>query len=180
VGMNKKERLLELIRKNTVRGKIRLSSGRISDYYIDCRMVSLDPEGATLIGEILFDMLKNEDMDAVGGPTLSAVPIITALAVVSYQRGRPIPVFIIRKEKKRYGRRKVIEGLLEKNSRVVIVDDVATTGNSLINAINAVREEGCEVKRVVVIVDREESARDRLREMGYKLESIFNVREILK
>lgn len=178
--MDKRERLLELIRENTTKSNVKLSSGRSSNYYIDCRMVTLNPEGAALVAEILFDILKDENIDAVGGLTLGADPICGAFSVISYQKGRPIPTFIVRKEKKEHGRQKRIEGNLKKGSKVAIIDDVATTGNSLLTAINAVAEEGCRVQRVIVIVDRNEGAKEKLSEKGYELESIFRADEILK
>lgn len=179
--MNKRERLLELIKEKALfRETITLSSGKKSDYYIDCRLITMDPEGATLISEIFFDMLKDKRVDSLGGPTIGADPIAGSFAVVSHQHGKPIPTFIIRKGQKTHGKQKTVEGPLRKGSRVAIVDDVATTGKSLLNAIQAVEEYGCEVEAVLVVVDRLEGAKEILAERGYELLSIFTKKDLLE
>lgn len=159
---------------------ITLTSGRKSNYYIDCRLITLNPEGATLTAEILFDTLKEKEIDAFGGLSIGADPICGAFSVISYQKGRPIPTFIIRKKQKKHGKQKLIEGPLKKGSRVVIVDDVATTGNSLLGAIDIVEDFGCKVLEVIVLVDRLEGAREKLAKKGYELKSIFTREDLLK
>lgn len=165
--------------KALFREPITLSSGKKSDYYIDCRLITMDPEGATLIAEIFFDMISGRGVVSLGGPTIGADPIVGAFAVISHQRGQPIPTFIIRKEQKKHGTMKPIEGPLKKGSKVAIVDDVATTGNSLIRAIQTVEEYGCDVDAVIVVVDRFEGARELLSERGYELMSIFTRDDLL-
>ena len=175
----KKEKLLELIKeKALVVGEIKLASGKTSNYYIDCRKITLDPLGVYLTAEILFDKLKDDDIHALGGLTLGADPICGAFAVVSYLNNKPIQTFIVRKELKKHGTMKAIEGNLEPKSKVAIVDDVATTGGSIIKTIKAVEEQGCTVQRVIVLVDREEGAKENLAEKGYKLESIFSRKDL--
>lgn len=171
--------LLNLIKKEALSNQsVKLSSGRQSSYYIDCRLVTLDPAGSLAIAEIIFDMLRGEEIDAFGGPTLGADPICGSLAAVSQQKGNPIRSFIIRKEPKAHGKSKWIEGPLKTGSRVAIFDDVATSGGSLLKAIKAVEEMDCKVVRVIVLVDRGEGAGEKLAEEGYKLEAIFTKEDL--
>ncbi|HDH41756.1 MAG TPA: orotate phosphoribosyltransferase [Candidatus Altiarchaeales archaeon] len=179
--MNKRERLLKLIRERALSmAPITLRSGRKSNYYIDCRLITLSPEGATLTAEILFDALKEKEIDALGGLSIGADPICGAFSVISYQKGKPIPTFIIRKKQKEHGKQKLIEGPLKNGAKVVIVDDVATTGSSLLKAIDVVEDYGCKVLEVIVLVDRLEGAREKLTKRGYELKSIFTREDVLK
>lgn len=179
--MNKRKRLLELIKQEALSIKpIILSSGKKSDYYIDCRLITMHPEGAALIADIFFDMLADKEVDALGGLTIGADPIAGAFAAISFQRNRPIPTFIVRKEQKKHGTQKLVEGPLKKGMKVAIVDDVATSGGSLLSAIFAVEEFGCKVVSVMVVVDRMEGGKEALSEKGYKLESIFSKDDLLK
>jgi len=174
-----RQRLLELIKREAVfKGKFTLSSGKESSYYIDLRLVTLSPEGSYLIAEVLFDILKNEDIDAIGGLTMGADPICAAFSALSFIKGKPIPAFIVRKEEKRHGKTKAIEGPLEKGSRVVVIDDVATTGESLIKAIDAAKREGCTIAKVMSILDRGEGAAETLSAHGYKLVSIYGNKDL--
>jgi orotate phosphoribosyltransferase len=179
--VNKKERLLELIKQEALSIKpIILSSGKKSDYYIDCRLITMHPEGAALIADIFFDMLKDKKIDALGGLTMGADPIAGAFAAVSFQRGRPIPTFIVRKEQKKHGTQKLVEGPLKTGMKVAIVDDVATSGGSLLAAIKGVEESGCSVAAVMVVVDRMEGGAEALAEKGHVLESIFTRDDLLR
>ncbi len=172
---DKRKRLLELVKESALStGEITLSSGKKSGYYIDCRRITLDPEGAYLVAEILLDMFRGAGIDAAGGLTLGADPICGALAAVSFLEGDPLPTFIVRKTPKKHGTRKAIEGSLKAGSRVAVVDDVATSGNSLMHVIDAVENMDCEVSKVVVIVDRGEGAKKNIAGRGYRLESIFS------
>lgn len=176
---DKKSRLLELIKKEALfKGKFVLASGRESDYYIDLRLITLTPEGIYLIAEILFNLLKDDDIDFLGGPTLGADPICGAFSAISYLRGKPTPSFIVRKEEKKHGKAKEIEGPLKRGARVAIVDDVATTGGALIKALIAVKDADCEVVRIISIVDRGEGAKERLAKEGYELLPIFNKHDL--
>ncbi len=175
-----KGRLLTLIKKKALKlGLITLSSGKKSNWYVDLRLITLDSEGAYLIGKILYAFLENEKIDALGGPTMGADPLCGAFAVVSYLHNTPISTFIIRKEPKKHGRLLQIEGSLKKGSKVVIVDDVSTSGGSLLKAIDVVEKEGCEVIKVVTILDREEGAKEKLAQAGYQLSSIFTKKDLL-
>jgi orotate phosphoribosyltransferase len=160
----KRERLLELLRTFSFQEReVVLSSGRRSNFYIDCKQVSLDAEGATLIGE-LFHAVINEvagEAVAVGGLTLGADPLATATSVVSFQRGRPRPAFIVRKEPKGHGTNQWLESTkLPAGASVVIVEDVVTTGASTLKAIERVREAGLRVIHAVGLVDRLEGGRE--------------------
>ncbi|RLB10957.1 MAG: orotate phosphoribosyltransferase [Deltaproteobacteria bacterium] len=177
--MSKREVLKRLLVEDAVELKeVILSSGKRSNYYIDGRMVSTTPEGAPVIADIIKEMIGDVVIDAVGGPTIGADPILGALAGKGYYR-----TFIIRKEPKEHGLGKWIEGqLTEEDKRVVIIDDVATTGGSIIKAIKTLKSEfpQIDVVKVIVLVDREEGASERLREEGYKVESIFKAKELVE
>lgn len=178
--MEMRQRLLELIRAHTTHTSVVLSSGRSSNVYVDCRMVTLHPEGALLSARALLELLDATGWraDAIGGPTLGADPICGALAVVSQLQGRPIPTFIVRKEKKPHGRGRRIEGPIPESARVVLVDDVATTGSSLLMACRAVCEEGHTVVGAMVLVDRNEGATEALGDEGIPLRSVFSLQDI--
>ena len=175
-----KERLRELFLEIGAlkKGDFLLSSGRRSNYYLDARLVSLHPQGAYLIANIILHMLEKEDIDALGGPTLGADPIAAAVAVLSYEKGAPLPAFIVRKAAKEHGLQRQIEGaILKKGSRVVLVDDVVTSGKSLIEAKNALSEQGVEVVRAITIVDRLEGAAENLSCVGVRLSPILTIRD---
>jgi len=155
------QRLLDIIKRESfIKGDFILSSGARSSYYFDGKMTSLTPEGAYLLGKILFNLLKDTDIQAIGGPTIGADPIVAAVAVISHLEGKPIPAFLVRGEQKEYGTRKRIEGHLPKGGKVAIVDDAMTRGGSLRQAIGAVEAEGCTVAKVIAVVDRREGAED--------------------
>lgn len=176
---NHRNRLLELIKEEAVfKGDYTLSSGKKSSYYIDLRLITMSAEGAYLIANILFDELKEEKIDAIGGLTLGADPIAAAYAAISFMRGKPASAFIIRKEEKKHGKGKLIEGPLKKGARVVVVDDVATSGGSLIKGIDAVEREGCKVVKVMCIVDRSEGASSELAKMGHPLHALYNLKDL--
>ncbi|MCM8789432.1 MAG: orotate phosphoribosyltransferase [Candidatus Omnitrophica bacterium] len=175
-----KLKLLELLKKEAVKkGEFVLSSGRKSNYYLDGRVITLTPEGAYLVANIILEMLKDEEIDGVGGPTLGADPIVGAIAAISHINNIPLKTFIVRKAAKEHGMQRKIEGpQLKKGSSVILVDDVATTGKSLIEAKDALEESGIKVSRAIVIVDRNEGAAENLRQSGIELVPIFNIRDI--
>jgi orotate phosphoribosyltransferase len=179
--MDERERLLELLRTRALRrGKITLSSGRVSDYYVDAREVVLHPEGAYLTGRLILDMIDSEAA-AVAGMTLGADPIVAAVSVVGHLGGRDLPALIIRKEAKGHGTGKFVEGpTLPQGSKVAVVDDVVTTGSSLIKSIERLKGEGYEPIQAIAILDREEGGSERLADVGYRLESIFTRSELLE
>jgi orotate phosphoribosyltransferase len=156
-----REQLLALLATNSLRlGEFTLSSGARSDYYIDCRTTTLDAQGAELTGRVLLDLFRRQGWEpqAVGGLTLGADPLVVATAVISAQVGTPIHGFLVRKSEKAHGMGRRIEGFQEKGAKVVIVDDVCTTGSSTIHAIEAAREFGFNVIGAACLVEREEAA----------------------
>jgi orotate phosphoribosyltransferase len=174
-----KSRLLALLEKEALkRGSFVLSSGKRSPYYLDGRVLTLTPEGAFLVASIILEMIKGEDIDAVGGPTLGADPIVGAVACLSHINRIPLKTFIVRKAAKEHGTQRRIEGpALSKNSKVILVDDVATTGSSLVEAKQALEKEGITAQTAIVIVDRNEGAFKNLAEAGLKLESLFTIKD---
>jgi orotate phosphoribosyltransferase len=156
-------------------GQFTLSSGKKSDHYYDGRKLSQYPESSYLLGEEIFDMISGLDFDAIGGLEVSAISLVTAVTVVSYIKGRPINSFWVRKEPKKHGTRKLIEGQFKSNSKVIIVDDVITEGSSIQKTIDAVRAEGCDVVKIVVVVDRHEGGSDRLKAKGYDFKAILDL-----
>ncbi len=171
-----KERLRNLIREVSLTfGDFLLASGERSNYYIDLRMTSLHPEGLALASSLLADMLR-EDVDAVGGMGLGAYPLVSGIILETYRRGRPVKGFLIRKEKKAYGRGKKVEGWLERGQRVALVEDVVTTGGSLLRAAGEVEAAGGEVVQVLAVLDR--GGGPRITPL-YPFSSIFTVEEIL-
>jgi orotate phosphoribosyltransferase len=155
-----RQQLLSLIAKISFRlGNFTLSSGIKSDYYIDCRTTTLHAQGAALTGQVFLELFGQQGWhpQAIGGLTLGADPIVTAVAVISAQANTPIHGFLVRKAEKAHGTGQRIEGFQEKGARVVIVDDVCTTGSSTIQAIHAAREFGFNVIAVACLVEREEA-----------------------
>jgi orotate phosphoribosyltransferase len=177
-----RERLLDILKERSVEwGTFVLASGKTSTIYFDGKQTTLHPEGAYLIGKILFEMLRNAKVDAVGGMTLGADPIVTSIALVSFIEGKPIPAFIIRKEPKKHGKGLWIEGKgnLSKGSPIAIIEDVVTTGKTTLEAISRAREEGLKVVKVLAVVDREEGGRETLAKEGLELEAIFKKSDIM-
>lgn len=187
--MNEKERttlrqqLLKKLRDSFVYSNdpiFTLSSGRESHFYIDCKKVTLDAEGATWVGLLILDMISDLEVDAIGGRTIGADPIATAVSVLSYESGSPISAFIIRKDPKIYGKQRYVEGTLNRETKVVVVDDVLTGGQSSERTIEILREVGCDVVKVIALVDRKEGGRERLEKLGLEVESLFTVEDLLK
>jgi orotate phosphoribosyltransferase len=176
-----KLRLKALLKKEALKkGRFVLSSGKISDYYLDGRVITLTPEGAYLVANIILELIKDKNIHAVGGPTLGADPIVGAIAVLSHLKNLPLKTFIVRKNAKDHGTKRQIEGpALKKNSRVILVDDVATTGKALIESRQALRQGGIRVIEAIVIVDRNEGARENLAKAGLKLKAIFSRPELI-
>jgi orotate phosphoribosyltransferase len=179
--MDARVRLLEIVRERSYEDReVTLASGRTSAFYIDGKQTTLDPEGAYLVGKVFYEMIKGK-AEAIGGPTLGADPIVTAVALTSHQEGRPIAAFIIRKEPKGHGKGLWIEGdkALKKGARVAIVEDVVTTGGSLLKAIGVAEEHGLVVVQALTLVDREEGGKEQLAAEGYTLEAVFTRGEIV-
>jgi len=181
---NMKKRLIELILEKAFKYSeepvFRLVSGRMSNYYFNCKAVTLYPEGMYLIGNIIFDFIKDLDVRGIGGLTLGADPIAYAVAYTSYLKGKPIEAFVVRKTAKSHGTMQWIEGNVKKGDRVVIVDDVITTGKSTIEAINMAKEEGLDIIKVIALIDRQEGGREAIEALGYKLDSIITRDDVME
>jgi orotate phosphoribosyltransferase len=180
------ERLRDLMQRHCFRyGDFTLSSGRKSNYYYNGKRVTLRPSAARLIGEALVDVLLASGAEAVGGPALGAVPIACAAGAAALERGRDLPVFIVRTEQKQYGARDLVaepyadegEDLLTEGTLVAIVEDAITTGGSVQKALDAVEALGCKVTLVAVLVERHEGGGDALRSKGYDVLSLFRADE---
>jgi orotate phosphoribosyltransferase len=156
-----------------------LASGRQSNFYFNCKPTTLDPEGMNLIGEVIFDMIQDAPVTAAGGLTLGADPIANALAVISFQKGKPVKSFIVRKDVKDHGTKSAIEGNVTAGERVVIIDDVITTGGSTITAIEQARKAGLIVDRVITLIDREEGGRENILQHADCVQSVFTRTEIM-
>lgn len=179
-----KERLAEIVIERSFQYRddppFTLASGKTSNFYFNCKPTALDPEGMNLIGNIIFDMLENSEITATGGLTLGADPIANALSVISYQRGKPIKSFIVRRDVKKHGTKGKIEGDVKKGEKVAILDDVITTGGSTITAIERAREAGLEIDRVIALIDREEGGRENIEKYVKRVDSVFTRTEIMK
>ncbi len=177
------ERLRELVRTLSYReGTFTLTSGKKSDFYIDCKQTTLSAEGAYLCGRLMYQALVEApgEFRAIGGMTLGADPLVTAASVVSFLEGNPVPAFIIRKEPKGHGTGSWIEGKsnIEQGSPVALVEDVVTTAGTLIKAIDRTEQEGFKVSHVITLVDRQEGGRELLKKAGYDLIALFTKDDI--
>ena len=158
-----REALLQQIKdKAVVRGTVVLSSGREADYYVDLRRITLDSEAAPLVGQIMLDLTAEFDFDAVGGLTMGADPVATAMLHVAAARGRRLDAYVVRKAAKAHGMQRRIEGPEIKGRRVLVVEDTSTTGGSPLTAVEAVREAGAEVVAVATIMDRDTGAGEKI------------------
>lgn len=178
-------RLADIIRKRSFgRGEITLASGRKSDFYFNLKPTMLDPEGAALLAELSLDALKDDKIDYIGGLEMGAVPIAGAIAQLSWLKGHPIAAFFVRKKPKEHGARLAVEGLAKGESlagkRIVIVEDVTTTGGSAIKAVDAVKDAGGEVVLVFTMVDRDEGATEAFAEAGIPFRALYKAGEFLK
>ena len=180
--MNKKKELLTLLKKEAyLKKRVTLSSGRISNFYIDVRKISLSPKGVYLISHLIFTLLKDKKISAIGGPTLGADPIVGGICYLVYKNKKKLKGFLIRKSPKKYGRQKLIEGqTLNSGERVVIIDDVATSGSSLVKSIQVLKKEKIKVAAAVVVVDREEGAKETLARHKCPLISLLTKSDFLK
>jgi orotate phosphoribosyltransferase len=176
-----------LRRKSVFHGDFTLASGARSNYYIDCRLTTLDARGAWLVGQVMHHLIgeaaaaAGTKVDAVGGLTMGADPIALAVAMRSAWLGESplLQAFIVRKSPKTHGQTCLIEGNFRRGDTVVVVEDVVTTGESTLKAIQAVQSEGGTVAFVVVLVDRQEGGRERIEQLGYKVVSAFKREELL-
>lgn len=178
--MNEREELKEILKKRSIlKGDFTLASGRKSTYYINGKMTTLCAQGLYLSAKLLLDRIEGLSYDAFAGPTIGADPIIGALLTLAAQRGLEKEGFLIRKEAKDHGTKNLVEGNLKPGMRVILLEDVATTGGSLLKAAQALESGGGKVAGVFTIVDREEGAEENLSKAGYRFASLFKVKELL-
>ena len=165
--MDDRDQLLAQVReKAVVHGRVTLSSGKEADYYVDLRRVTLDAEAAPLVGRVMLELTRDWEYDAVGGLTLGADPVATAMLHAAAAQGRRLDAFVVRKAEKAHGLQRRVEGPDVAGRRVLAVEDTSTTGGSVLTAVEALREAGAEVVGVAVIVDRSTGARQRVEEAG--------------
>ena len=173
---------MELLARRSARlGEFTLASGAQSNFYIDARMTAMSPEGLNLIGPLGITELDKAkwEPDSIGGLTLGADPVSYAIAYASASARRPIRAFTVRKEAKGHGTGKLIEGPFRSSDRVVVIDDVITTGGSALKAISAIENAGATVIGVLSLVDREEGGRERIESEGYIVRSLARAEEII-
>ena len=181
-----KDKIIELIKHRSFEKSdtpsFLLSSGKTSRYYFNLRNVTMSPEGQVLIGTLVYDKIQQLNLkpNAIGGLTMGADPIAIATAFTSFLRANPIEAFVIRKEPKEHGLKLQIEGNIEKNDKVIIVDDVVTTGASVVKAMKISREHGLDVLGVIVLLDRcEENGKENIEAEGTTVHSILTIQDFL-
>jgi len=182
----KRERLLNLLVERSYMYSpdklFKLVSGKESPYYVNCKPVTNNAEGMTLIGEIIFEMIREMDVEVIGGMTMGADPIAHAVSIVSFQKGKPIHSFSVRKQAKDHGivRKQGLDGDVKPGQKAVVLDDVITTGGSTIQAIDAVEAFGLEVVRIIVLVDREEGGNQNIKERipGVEVQPVFTIAQL--
>ena len=178
-----RSRLVEIIkaRSFSTGGAIKLVSGRTSSFYFNMKPTMLDPEGAALIGELVLDAIEDLRADCIGGLEMGAVPLATAVAVASHARGQRLPAFFVRKTPKDHGSEKLIEGLAPGEAlagrRIVIVEDVTTTGGSAMKAVEPVRAAGGSIACVLTIVDRDEGAAAAFAKAGLLFRALLTIED---
>jgi len=166
----------EILKKAVVHGKVILSSGKEADYYVDLRRVTLDSVAAPLVGEVMLDLTKDWDFEAVGGLTLGADPVATAMMHVAAKQGRKLDSFVVRKAEKAHGLQRRIEGPDVKGRRVLAVEDTSTTGGSVLTAVEALKEAGAIVVGVAVIVER--GAADAVKDAGLEYRTAYSLQDL--
>ena len=175
--MSAREKLKEeILKKAVVHGKVTLSSGKEAEYYVDLRRVSLDATAAPLVGEVMLELTKDLDFEAVGGLTLGADPVATAMMHVAAGKGRKIDAFVVRKAEKAHGLQRRIEGPDVKGRKVLAVEDTSTTGGSVLTAIDALKAEGAIIVGVAVILER--GAKDKVETAGFKYLAAFQLKDL--
>lgn len=169
-------RLLGIIKeKSLLEGKdFLLASGQSSSYFFDMKKTMMDPEGSNLIASAILELLEGDTVDAIGGQEVGAIPIVSVVCAKSFLAGNPVPAFFVRKKAKGHGTDKLIDGNLESGMHVVLVEDVTTTGGSVMNAVNAVRGANCTVDKIITVVDRQAGAAENLKKHGLALVSLYS------
>ena len=182
-----KKRLIELIIERTFRftekPSFRLASGTISNYYFNCKPTTLNSEGMYLVGNLMYNLIKSRKSwraRAVGGLTLGADPVANAIAYAAYMKDDPFEAFVVRKEPKQHGTMLWVEGNVQKGDKVIIVEDVITTGGSTLKAIDRAKKCGLRVQGVVVLIDRQEGGREAIEKKGVTVKTLLTREEIFK
>jgi len=174
--MSTRDRLRDLFRERALQfGDFTLASGRKSSYYVNSKKVLFHAEAITLLGEVLYEATHDLTFEAIGGLEVGAIPMVAAALTAFHRHGRTLEGFFVRKQAKSHGSQELVEGQVNKGDRVVVIDDVLTTGGSVIQAINAVEAVGATVVRVACICDRLQGAREAL--AGYDFRPLFTVRD---
>ncbi len=177
-----RRQLLELLKEKSFRYSpekpFTLVSGRVSPYYVDCRPTTHNAQGLALIGEICFGLIRDLQVDAIGGLTMGADPIAHAVALTSYLKGRPVNAFSVRQKPKTHGTGGLLVGDVRPGNRVVIVEDVVTTGGSTLKAVAAARDFGLEVVKVLILVDRQEGGKEVVKEKVPDVEAVFTISDL--
>ena len=177
--MNSRETLREqILTKAVVHGKVILSSGKEADYYVDLRRVTLDSVAAPLVGQVMLDLTADLDYDAVGGLTLGADPVATAMMHVAASKGRALDSFVVRKAEKAHGLQRRIEGPDVKGKKVIVVEDTSTTGGSPLTAAKALEEAGAIIVAVATVVDRDTGADKVIGDAGYRYLSAVSLDDL--
>ncbi|OQX69681.1 MAG: orotate phosphoribosyltransferase [Sorangiineae bacterium NIC37A_2] len=179
-----RERLIQILSERSFeRRQVKLASGRISNFFIDCKQTILTAEGHALVGSLMFDALSElGQVDAVAGVALGGCPLASAVSLISHQRGRDLPAFYVRKEKKDHGTEKLLEGdkALRPGMRVALLEDVITTGGSSLKALEVLKARGAEIAGIVALVDRDEGGRETIEAQGYRLLALTTRHDFMK
>ena len=174
-----RNRLIELIKEHALQfGKFTLASGKEASFYLDCRKVTLHPLGANQIGAGMLHLLGEQPPDAIGGMAIGADPISAATITLAGQRGENLLGFIVRKEAKQHGTGRQVEGPVRPGMTAVVVEDVVTSGGSALKAVDAAREFGLKVDKILAVVDRLEGGREAIEGAGLQLETLLTVRNL--
>ncbi len=177
--MYNRQQLIDLVRVKALEfGSFTLASGKQANFYLDCRRLTLDSAGVRVVAEGMLEQLATDWPDAVGGMAIGADPITAAIITLADVQGKSLRGFIVRKEAKEHGKGRVVEGPVGPGDRVVIVEDVVTTGGSALQAIARCREAGLEIAGVLAIVDRLEGGREKFAEHGYELKTLLTIRDL--
>ena len=175
-----RDQLRQMLLNRSMRfGEFVLSSGATSNYYIDVRKTSLHPEGLRLISRLFYELIEHEEATAIGGLTLGADPLVAGLMTYAAEKGRPLEGFLVRRTSKDHGLRGQVEGNLAGHKRVIILDDVITSGESALIAAEAAESYKAEIARILAVVDREQGAAQIFQQKGYLFTSLFSIGELL-